>query len=94
MSSHVLSPAPPQRDNPQYNQIIAELLRSLLSRAEDSATLRTCSLPRVSKGKSTRPQAEKTLLELEAKEEWRLTREENLVNTISDLRFDNPIQRK
>ena len=94
-SSHRLAPVSNvPREGTQSNQVISELLRSLLSRAEDAFTLRSLSDPRTNKPKLTSQMAEKAIAEIEAKEEWRLTREENLLNTISGLRFENAIERK
>lgn len=94
-SPHRLAPiSSVPREGTQSNQVISELLRSLLSRAEDAFTLRSLSDPRTNKAKFTSQIAEKAIAEIEAKEEWRLTREENLLNTISGLRFENAIERK
>lgn len=92
LSSHRLPPVTKQaREGSQWNQVISELLRSLQSRAEDASALKGLSECRTGKAKLT---AEKTVAEIEAKEEWRLCREDSLLSGIAALRFENGIERR
>lgn len=94
LSPHRLPPVSKQpREGSQWNQVISELLRSQLGRAEDAFALRTLSDCRTGNAKLNAI-AGKTIAEIEAKEEWRLSREDSLLSVIAGLRFENGIERR
>lgn len=63
----------------QQTQITAELLRIVISRSEDLATLKSLSDRKSGKLRMQSVYAEKALAEIEFKEEWRYSKEDSLL---------------
>lgn len=78
----------------QLNQLLSEVLRSVMARSDDIWTLRSLSDAKTGKARMSSLIAEKVLAEIEVKEDWRLTREDTLISALAGTRLQNPIQRK
>ena len=78
----------------QQSQLTAEILRIVISRSEDIAMLKSLSDRKTGKLRMQSCYAEKSLSEIEFKEEWRLSKEESLLLQLFTCRLDSPIQKK
>ena len=78
----------------QQSQITSELLRIVISRSEDLAMLKSLSDRKTGKLRVQSSYAEKSLSEIEFKEDWRYPKEDSLLLQLFTSRSDNPAQKK
>ncbi|CAG9335429.1 unnamed protein product [Blepharisma stoltei] len=72
----------------KQNQFTNELLRICISRAEELAIIKAISERKSGKLRMQIKLAEKTLLEAEYKEEWRLTKEDSILAMLAFTKFE------
>ena len=78
----------------QQSQITSELLRIVISRSEDLALLKSLSDRKTGKLRVQSFYAEKSLNEIEFKEDWRYPKEDSLLLQLFTSRCDNPAQKR
>lgn len=78
----------------QQNQLTAELLRIIISRSEDVAMLKSLSDRKTGKLRVQSIYAEKTISEIEFKEDWRYSKEESLLSQLFNSKIESAIQKK
>lgn len=88
------SACPVIKEVQQQNQIIGEILRIVISRSEDIAILKSLSDRKTSKLRVQTSYAEKTISEIDMKEEWRYGKEESLLIQLTSCKIEGLIQKK
>ena len=84
----------PMKEIFQQNTLTTEILRLIISRADDIAILKSISDRKTGKLRLQSAFAEKTLQEIESKEEWRLAREENILSQLVNAKLEALLHRK
>lgn len=75
-------------------QLSTEILRIVLARSEDIAILKAVSDRKTGKLRTQTAVAEKTLQDIEYKEEWRVAKEDNVLLQLFNVKIDNPAHKK
>jgi IQ calmodulin-binding motif len=78
----------------QQSQIITEILKIVFSRSEDIAILKSISDRKTGKLRVQAGYAEKSISEIEFKEDWRYSKEESLLAQIFTTKIDSSIPKK
>lgn len=88
------SACPVIKDVLPQNQIIGEILRIVISRSEDIAILKSLSDRKTNKLRVQTSYAEKTISEIDMKEEWRFSKEEALLIQLTGCKIEGLLQKK
>ena len=78
----------------QQNTLTTELLRLIIARSDDICILKAISDRKTGKLRLQSAFAEKTLQEIEFKEEWRFNREENILNLLINAKLEAHLHKK
>ena len=84
----------PMKEIFQQNTLTTEILRLILARSDDISILKAISDRKTGKLRLQSAFAEKTLQEIECKEEWRLAREENILTLLVNAKLEAPLHKK
>lgn len=84
----------PMKEIFQQNQLTTELLRSINARSDDVIILKSISDRKTGKLRLQSAFAEKTIQEIESKEEWRSSREDQILLQLQNGRLEAPLHKK
>ncbi|OMJ80393.1 hypothetical protein SteCoe_19345 [Stentor coeruleus] len=84
----------PMKEIFQQNQLATEILRLVVSRSEDIAILKSISDRKTGKLRLQSSFAEKTVQEIESKEEWRISKEELVLCQLINAKLETILHKK
>jgi hypothetical protein len=84
----------PMKEIFQQNQLTTDLLRSINSRSDDMIILKSISDRKTGKLRLQTAFAEKTIQEIESKEDWRICREDQVLSQLLNGKLEAPLHKK
>jgi RecB family exonuclease len=84
----------PPKDPNTHFKVIYEVQRLFTSRCDDVSLLRSISDRKTQRLRVQSGMAEKSIQEVQTREDWRATREDVLLSELHEVRFDGLIKKK